>query len=223
MHILQQKIISRLLHHSGARFAELKPMGIESNHYVYHLKSLIREGLVKKSGNLYQLTTKGKQLVGRLSFQDFRERIQPRIVTMVACKNSRREYLLYRRNREPFLNTVGFPYGKIHLGETILEAAERELKEKTGVSAKLKHRGDVYLTTYENNDLLSQTLCHIFSGDKPVGRLVERSEKGECFWAKWDTMKKSELIPGFAEIVKLLKDKPAKNLFFGEYVFKLKS
>jgi len=116
-----------------------------------------------------------------------------------------------------------FPGGKLEEGETILEAAERELKEKTGVSAKLKHRGDVYLTTYENNDLLSQTLCHIFSGDKPVGRLVERSEKGECFWAKWDTMKKSELIPGFAEIVKLLKDKPAKNLFFGEYVFKLKS
>ena len=223
MHILQQKIINRLINRSGARFAELKPMGIESNHYVYHLKSLMREGLVKKSGNLYQLTAKGKELISRLSLQDFKERIQPKIVTMVACKNSQGEYLLYRRAREPFLHTVGFPYGKIHLGETILEAAERELKEKTGVSAKLKQRGDVYLTTYENDDLLSQTLCHIYSGDKPVGHLVEKSEKGECFWAKLDTLKKSELIPGFAEIVKLLKDKPVKELFFGEYVFKLKS
>jgi len=223
MHILQQKIISRLIHRSGARFAELKPEGLESNHYVYHLKSLIREGLVKKSGNLYQLTAKGKQLVDKLSLQDFRERIQPKIVTMVACKNNRGEFLLYRRARQPFLGTVGFPYGKIHLGETILEAANRELKEKTGLSAKLKHRGEVYLTVYENGDLVSQILCHVFSGAQSAGKLVGQSSGGECFWSKLSGLKKSELIPGFLEIVKLLEKHSPGQLFFGEYVFKLKA
>lgn len=221
MHILQQKIISRLIHRSGARFAELKPEGIESNHYVYHLKSLIREGLVKKSGNLYQLTAEGKQLVDKLSLQDFRERIQPKIVTMIACKNNRGEYLLYCRNRQPFLGTVGFPYGKIHLGEKIQEAAERELKEKTGLSAKLKHRGDVYLTVYENSDLINQVLCHVFSGTQPIGKLVGQSDREECFWAKLSGLKKSELIPGFLEIVNLLKKHSLGQMFFGEFIFNL--
>ena len=56
-----------------------------------------------------------------------------------------------------------------------------------------------------------------------MGKLIEKSEKGECFWSKLATLQKSELIPSFAEIVKLLKNKPAQQLFFGEYVFKLKS
>jgi hypothetical protein len=86
----------------------------------------------------------------------------------------------------------------------------------------LKYRGEVYLTVYENNDLLSQTLCHVFSGDKPIGKLVDKSEKGECFWSKLASIKKSELIPGFPEIVKLLEKHSPNQLFFGEYVFKLK-
>lgn len=223
MHILQQKIIASLIKQPKLRFSDLRPERIESNQFVYHLKSLMRDKLIKKTDNLYHLTVVGKQLAGRLSSQNLRERIQPKIVTMVVCQNYAGEYLLCRRNRQPFLNTVGFPYGKIHLGETIKDAVERELKEKTGLLAKLKYRGDVYLTVYENKELLSQVLCHIFSGDKPVGKLIETSDKGECFWSKLESFKKSELIPGFTEITKLLKNKPIGQLFFGEYVFKLKS
>jgi hypothetical protein len=42
-------------------------------------------------------------------------------------------WLLIQRGREPNKGQWSFPGGKIHLGESILEAAKRELNEETGI------------------------------------------------------------------------------------------
>lgn len=46
------------------------------------------------------------------------------------------QILLVRRANPPDAGRWGFPGGKIEFGETVLEAAERELSEETGVTGK---------------------------------------------------------------------------------------
>lgn len=216
MHELQRAILKKLSQERGLRFSDLKPRGVESNRFMYHLRSVMSEGLVKKTGTLYRLTPKGKGFVDRVSSINFKERIQPKIVTLIVCsRDDDGSYLLYRRARQPFLGKIGFPYGKIHMGERVLDEAGREFKEKTGLSAELKYRGDVYITVHDEEELVTQMLCHVFSGSNPTGVLKKDSSIGECFWSTIDRVKKEEEIPGVTQVYKLLKSSPRP--FFKEY------
>lgn len=163
------------------------------------------------------MTSSGKLFVSQLSLESFQPRIQPKIVTLIACKNKKGEYLLYKRKLEPFKKRVGFPYGKIHLGEGVREAATRELEEKTGLSARLKHCGIAYLTIYQAGQLAAHMLCHVFSGKNPEGNLRNYSKIGKTFWKTIENPSSKEFMPGFCDIYGLIKKSP-NRLFFKEII-----
>jgi ADP-ribose pyrophosphatase YjhB (NUDIX family) len=214
MHYLQKHILKKLTVNKEARYSDMKPSGIESNLFSYHAKSLVDSGHIILKNGSYRLTALGRQYVDRVSFETFGERIQPKIVTLVVLED-KGKYLLYKRKRSPFIDHVGFPYGKIHLEERVEEAAHRELQEKTGLSAELRHRGEVYITVHDETELISHMLCHVFTGKKFSGELRSASTIGECFWGDVEEIKKTDLIPGVQQIIKLLKGN--KSLFFAEY------
>jgi ADP-ribose pyrophosphatase YjhB (NUDIX family) len=232
MHDIQKHALKKLSLSKACTYSELKPKGIESNAFAYHLRSLIAEGLVAhktskaKNSAPYSLTAKGKQYVDTVSFESFKPRIQPKIVTLLVIekKDSKARggisYVMYKRNRSPFINHIGFPYGKIHLEERLYEAAERELQEKTGLSAKLSHKGDVYITVHDETELVSHMLCHVFVGSNPTGILKTDDTTGQCFWAHMENIPVKQLIPGVQQILKLLNESKKKNekgRFFAEY------
>lgn len=200
-------------------FSKLKSVDVESNIFMYYLKQLINEDLVEKRDSKYGLTTKGLIMAGSLSWKTFSTRIQPRIVTMIVCKNKARKYLLYRSYRQPSLNLVGFPYGKLHLGEMVSVAAKRELKDKSGLEADLFHKGDVYVTVFDGADVVNQMLIHVFSGEQLDGTLIGKQESGECFWGSVDVVPKEEQMYGFEDIFKILSKNP-KRFFFQEFVYR---
>lgn len=221
MHYIQNKILYTLSFTDSARYSQLRPKEIESNHFIYHLKQLMLDKfVVKNTDGTYSLSTIGKSHVDRWSLATKSPRSQPKIVNLIACKNKEGEYLLYRRRRQPFIGLVGFPYGKIHLGETIKESSERELAEKTNLKAKLTHRGDVYVTIFDGSELLTHMLFHIHSGKVLAGALKPDSNIGTCFWSRVDLNKPKQYFPGFIEIYKKIRANP-KNRFFEEYTFKL--
>ena len=96
---------------------------------------------------------------------------------------------------------IGFPYGKIHLGETIKEAAERELKEKTGLNAELKHIGDGYANTYDNGEPISQIMFHLFVGEYPSGELRKESSSGESVWLDESQLNGDDIMPNVLHIL----------------------
>jgi ADP-ribose pyrophosphatase YjhB (NUDIX family) len=214
MHRLQQHILQQLILNPQLRYADIKPREVEGNLFMYHLKQLIGEGLVEKCENgKYRLTPKGMAYVDKLSLASLTPRVQPRIVTLIAVEDGSGQWLLYRRKRQPLINTIGFPYGKIHLGETVHKAAERELLEKTGLTAKLEHRGDGYATVFEGTDPVSEILFHLFYGTKPQGELIEKSHIGEPFWSTLDALPTDEVMPNMLEILELTKAYDGKRFF----------
>jgi ADP-ribose pyrophosphatase YjhB (NUDIX family) len=250
MHHIQKHILKKLSLSRSAAYSELKPAGIESNKFAYHLRTLINDGLImqkavqkaaqrnsqKNSQNssrisAYSLTPKGKLYVDNVSFESFRPRAQPKMVTLLVIEKKGRRadggdasYILYRRRRAPFINHIGFPYGKIHLEERLHEAAQRELSEKTGLRCKLVHKGDVYITVHDEMELVSHVFCHVFYGKNPAGTLKTDGPCGECFWARVENIPQRDLIPGVQQILKQVRESKKKSRggngggrFFGEY------
>ncbi len=219
MHHLQTKILYALAIEDGLKFSALKPKNMESNQFMYHLKSVMAQGYVKKNDSVYQLTPKGLRYVSALSFELLSTRMQPVIKTMIYAENDQGQQLLYRFNRQPLRGRTGLVTGKIHYGETELEAAERELMEKSGLTAKLEYIGQVNTRTYKENELVTHTLYFIFKAEKASGKLTKSDLHGESFWGKVDDYQDAQLMPGLSTIMKQIKNH--KSIFFEELSTKL--
>lgn len=212
MHWIQKHVLAQLITGQTRRYAQLKPKDVEGNLFMYHLRAVMREGwVVKNAGGLYELTPAGKLYADRLSLQTLMPRIQPRIVTLITCQNEKGEWLLYRRGRQPLLGQVGFPYGKLHLDEAVEDAAARELMEKTGIRATLEHRGDGYITIYEEGQVISQILFHLFYGSNPKGEIAPVQRSGEVFWGRIEDQ--DNLIASVKDLVGLLEANPEERFF----------
>lgn len=219
LHIIQKHILKRLSESRRLRYGEMKPAHIEGNQFSYHLKTLMRRGYLAKKGDGYALTTKGLHYATGVTFEHFSPRIQPKIVTLIVVKNGRKEFLVYTRNRQPFIGMDGFPYGKIHLGEKIAEAAARELKEKTGLEAGLAQKGDLYLmVTDPEGEMIAHTLCHVFLGKNPRGEITPQSPIGRVRWLSEKELMRQNFMPGVIEALHMATSK-SKGLLFEEYEF----
>ncbi|RDY27273.1 NUDIX domain-containing protein [Romboutsia weinsteinii] len=100
--------------------------------------------------------------------------------------NENGDILLQKRNR--YDEIWGLPGGAIEIGESIEEAAIREVKEETGIDVRVEHLIGVYskyFAEYENGDK-AQTICYLFKGNIVGGDLeVDESETFELkFFAK---------------------------------------
>ncbi len=220
MHQLQQHILHQLIRHHDRRYAQLKPEEIEGNLFMYHLRQLTKAGLVdKRPDGHYELTAQGHRYADGLSLKTFTPRAQPRLTTLLVCQNQAGQYLFLRRKRQPLLDRIGFPHGKVHLGEGVVAAAHRELQEKTGLSAQLAHRGDGYLTYTHNGEPVSQIFFHLFVGREPVGNLTEHTSAGEVFWAQLDDLD-ARVLPSVPTLLRLLEENPSQR-FFAELSYEL--
>ncbi len=182
---------------------------------MYHLNGLIKNGLVEKADQSYQLTTKGLQFVGTLSLETGRTRQQPKILTAVICKNKTGEYLFARWHRQPNIGMVSFVHGMMHYGEAIADMAATELAEKAGLQADLTHRGEVYIRGMRGDEVDRHMLVHLFEAhDYHPGRQDElRPEVSESFWAPLGSIQPEQFVPGFYEITQLAKQQPTGQIF----------
>lgn len=227
MHPIRKHILFQLSTSQALPYSKLKPKDVEGNLFMYYLKQLINEGIILKNAEgLYELTLEGFYLMSKTSRVNFRVREQPLIFNMIVCQNKKGEYLLYKRLRHPFLGLVSFPYGKLHLGEKLLDAAKRELSEKTGLSGDLKFLGTVYKIINKQNDktdtkeetyFLTHVLMHIFKAEDLTGELIEKGPVWECFWGKVNSKDVKKYNPGMLDILKLIESK--KENFFEEFTY----
>jgi len=188
-HEAQVGILRHLLFTPHAAFAELqKATGLSSDHFNFHIKKLVDEGYVEKSDSRYKLTHKGKEYANRMDTDENEIEKQPKVSVAITLerkgKNGEREFLFQQRKKNPYFDFWGRVGGKVRWGESVLEAANRELKEETGLEAEfeyklLYHKRDFNKTT---GKLLEDKIFLCVYATEFKGELMESFEGGVNRW-----------------------------------------
>ena len=130
-HHIQKHILGVLMYQKYARFRDMRPENVDTNLYSYHLKQLLKQKLVKKTAEGYTLDTLGLSFVDRINATTKRVSMQPKIITMAVIQDGYGGILMYRKLRQPFIDTWTVPFGKVHDKDpSLLDSVQREIKEK---------------------------------------------------------------------------------------------
>jgi 8-oxo-dGTP diphosphatase len=122
---------------------------------------------------------------------------KPIIKAASACVWRGNEVLLVQRGSALGRGRWSLPGGKVEPGETVLEAAHRELLEETGVTAGLsQHVGDF---SVELPDLIYVIGC--FTGAYGGGEAVASTDANAVAWTHWQDLARFQLAPNIEDAV----------------------
>ncbi|MEK6927148.1 MAG: NUDIX domain-containing protein [Nanoarchaeota archaeon] len=125
---MEDKILNLFAYHESLSFSQIqKALKIRSNLLSYHLSKLIKSNILAKENNSYKISSDSEYLVPYLSNK---QSVLP--VILVHIGNNKKAFLI-QRNKRPFKNLFSLPGGRLLLGESIPQAAERILKEKSSL------------------------------------------------------------------------------------------
>jgi 8-oxo-dGTP pyrophosphatase MutT (NUDIX family) len=201
-----------------------KQAGLSSDHFNFYLKQLLDQGYVTKEGSAdsahgaYGLTVKGKEFANRFDTEARTVERQPKVAVCLVIHDGQGRTLMQQRIKQPYYGYWGRPTGKIRWGETIMQAAARELMEETGLTATLTYRGVLHKMDYnqQTHELLEDKIFFVVQGTEPQGELTVDFEGGRNEWLTWDQIEKLEL--SFVT-EKSERDDPAGPLVFIEDQF----
>jgi hypothetical protein len=163
-HHIQRDILNRLMHSDHMRFSDLKPDGMESNIFMYHMAQLKKLGYVDKGQNGYYLLYKGLQYVDGIRIDTLRPHPQPKIIAILALQNSSGSWLIAERKLQPYIAQRMFISGEQHFDETFQEQPLRELSEKHLPPITMTYRGLADIQIHTDEGVLTHVLAHLHHG-----------------------------------------------------------
>ncbi|HSX28856.1 MAG TPA: NUDIX hydrolase [Candidatus Saccharimonadales bacterium] len=198
MHPAQVAILHALLFRPSAGFAELqKASELSSDHFAFHLKKMLEQQLIhKNTDNHYELTIEGKEYANRFDTDERVVERQPKVAVLLLIEHQDGRLLYQQRLKQPFYGFWGRPTGKIRWGETITEAAARELMEETGLEADLEFRAIYHKLDFdkESNKLLEDKIFFTVYGSNPRGELAEHFDGGRNAWLSLEEVQAQEKV-----------------------------
>lgn len=210
IHPIQARILRTLLFQPEARFSQLNTTKMSTDHFSFHLKRLVKVGLVEKTKkNTYRLTFDGKEFANRFDTEAITLEKQAKIGALVGGvreKNGRRQYLVQQRLKQPYYGFYGFLTGKVKWGEALFETAARELEEETGLSGNLTLVGIQHKTDFSpKNQLLEDKYFFVIRADNLKGKLKKKFEGGKNQWlTKTQILKLPDVFPNMELTIKTL-------------------
>jgi len=137
---MEKNILELFLFNHKLKFSEIeKQLKIRSNKLSYHLKNLVKKGILEKQEETYQLSKTSEHLIPYLS-----DKKSPLPVLLVHIGNKKQSFL-YKRQKRPFKDKLSLPGGRILLNESITQGVKRIMKEKFNINAKLKKINSISL------------------------------------------------------------------------------
>jgi ADP-ribose pyrophosphatase YjhB (NUDIX family) len=131
----RERIFSLFQKEQKLKFAQIEKMiSIRSNMLSYHLTEMMKEKILVKKGEFYELTEMAEKYLPIFSHVTGKELSPLPIVLVAAMKNNK--ILLIKRKNRPYKDYWCMPGGKMKLEESFDDAALRIVKEKTGLYGK---------------------------------------------------------------------------------------
>jgi ADP-ribose pyrophosphatase YjhB (NUDIX family) len=220
LHPAQAEILRALLFKTDAGFSELNLTKLTTDHFTFHINSLVKAGLVEKTVKKYRLSQKGKEFANRMDTDTKEIERQAKLgVLVVAVQEGK--MLLQQRLKHPYYGFWGYIGGKIRWGETVLETAARELKEETGLEAAFQINGVQHKMDYRtDSQLLEDKFFYVVKATKIKGDLMINFEGGKNAWMTTKAIsqlnKQVKIFGGVMEIAQQIKK---DDLFFWEQKF----
>jgi ADP-ribose pyrophosphatase YjhB (NUDIX family) len=196
IHQTQIDILRELLFTPDASYADLqKVTGLESDHFKFHIARLVELGYVERlARGRYSLSAKGKEYANKLDTDERTIERQPKSAVILVVQQAD-HYLMQERLKHPYFGYYGFPGGKIRWGETIMQAAERELLEETGLAATLTYRGVYHEhVRSDDGDIIEDKIFHVVYGSKPTNEMSENFEGGRNVWMTLEEIAKEDKV-----------------------------
>lgn len=198
IHEFQISILRELLFRPIARFRDLKKVDIPNDHFTFHLKQLIKEGLVAKNAGRYTLTDEGKEFANRMDTDTLKLEKQAKIdiaLHPVRKNGKTTEYLVHQRLKQPFYGWYGSHSGKVRWGENPIDTAKREFLEETGLTGKFTLKGIVhYHHFHKDGRLLEDKYFWVFKVENTQGKLKEIVPEGKNLWMTESEYRKLENV-----------------------------
>jgi len=219
-HHIQNEILYRLSFDESLRFSELKPAELENKLFDYHLKQLIKDGLVHKSEDgSYSLTPDGKRM-GVTVFDDQLSKAKmPRsVLFLVIRRKSDNAWLLYKRSTHPLKDLSGFMHLMAEADKTLNESAHDQVKARTGLDCNFTSLGGGFFKTFRDEKLESFTNFSLLVCEDAKGELTPNDDRAEYFWATDPDFAAPDMLPN---MVTLVKHYQAGKPFFIEEVFNI--
>ena len=115
-----------------------------------------------------------------------------------ACIWKNGQVLLIKRGKPPGKGLWSLPGGKIEIGETAVDAAQRELFEETQIRAKLLHAMGPF-EIKQGDAILYSITC--FAGLYVSGEALASSDAAELAWIYPQDINGFELAPNIAQAI----------------------
>lgn len=225
LHPVQSQILLVLQQNTSVRFSDLNTWELSSDHFNFHVSQLLNEDLItKNSYGTYELTDIGKEFANRFDTETATyEKQAKQCVVIIPMKGTGESemVLAQQRLKQPYYGYYGFVSGKTRWGETILESAERELIEESGLVGQLSLFGIEHKMDYnEQGILLDDKYFYLFKAVNCTGELKHKFDSGENHWiTKVDMLKLDNLFEDVAQLLELLAN---NNVEFIENKFVVK-
>ena len=211
IHYIQNSILMELARSPGKKFGEFKITGqlnIESDSFNYHLRTLVKQKYVTKTGEgKYLLSLKGKEYVSKMDFINNQVERTPKLSVMVRIYNNEDPglVLIAKRRKHPFLGQLGLITGKIKFGEETGDAVVREVEEETALAVKEwnmvgMHRWIDYDKSEEQ--IVHDAMFIVCDVTRYSGKLSEVTDECENSWMELSELKgREDLLPSLEKMV----------------------
>jgi ADP-ribose pyrophosphatase YjhB (NUDIX family) len=158
---MERKILTLFVQNEKMKFSDIeKALSTRSNKLTYHLKNLMKKGILEKEDIYYKISKEYEHLIPYIS-----DKHSPLPVVLIHIGDKNYCFLI-KRDKRPFQNKLALPGGRILVGESINQAVKRIMKEKFGIDSKLSSIKSLSIEHVKGKDKRLHSFLLIFVSAK---------------------------------------------------------